>query len=127
MLMMAYAILVQFNDPDVYFWICLYAVSLVTTALIFAGYSNRSMLWMTMGLYLAAIAWLSPSFVHTSLEAFASVGMKSVQDEKVRELWGMVICAVWTAVLLLVDARRHPGYSKQEPAQDDQTEEIACN
>ena len=56
-----------------------------------------------------------PSLPDTSLDAFSSVGMSGERDELVRELWGLIICAVWTGVLLATqrrgsgDAARPPG------------------
>jgi hypothetical protein len=33
------------------------------------------------------------------MQAFASVGMNSIIEEEVRELWGLVICLAWSVVL----------------------------
>ncbi|MCB1755536.1 MAG: transmembrane 220 family protein [Gammaproteobacteria bacterium] len=122
----SYAILVQFNDSDSLFWIALYGISLVVGIAGIVNIQLKGLLWIAMGIYLAAIAWLSPNFANTSLEAFAAVGMKGESEELVRELWGMVICAVWIAVVLLHDGLIEPFYQNVENDEPD-TEEALCN
>ncbi len=112
--MFSYAIVVQFNDPDTVFWIVLYALSVLTTVLALTSVSFSGLYWMVLGVYLASIAWLLPNFAYTSFEAFASFGMDNVQQEMVRELWGMVICAVWAFVLAVRDSGLNPIFTKEE-------------
>lgn len=112
--MFSYAIVVQFNDPDTMYWIILYAISLLTTVLALTNVSLGGFYWLVLGIYLASVAWLSPNFSATSLDAFASVGMDNVQQELVRELWGMVICAIWSIVLVVRDSKLHPIFTKEE-------------
>jgi hypothetical protein len=91
---------VQLNDPDPEVWVLLYAASAVLSLL--AGL-DRLPVWPIAGMlvvYLGGILWLAPSFVDTSLDAFGSIGMSSEREELVRELWGLVICAVWCGALL---------------------------
>lgn len=100
-LMFVFAIFVQFNDPDPLLWIALYGA--VLSACI-AQYINMNLgkgLYLLALVYAAGIAYLSPSFTDTSMHAFGSVGMDSMQDELVRELWGLIICLIWTGVLIL--------------------------
>ena len=127
MVVFTYAIIVQFNDSDPLFWVALYGISLVTSVAAFVSLSMRGMLWIAFGIYFAAVLWMSPNFTHTSMEAFASVGMNSERDELVRELWGMVICTLWTLVLLIYDRKRFPAYSQDASELSGEADEIVCN
>ncbi|MDO6459930.1 transmembrane 220 family protein [Granulosicoccaceae sp. 1_MG-2023] len=115
-LLMLYAVLVQFNDPDSYFWIGLYGASVLASAFCVAGVAIQPLLWLLLGVYLAAVVWLSPAFPNTSLEAFAAVGMKGATEEMVRELWGMVICALWTTAMIYRGRRRRPRARDEDEA-----------
>lgn len=98
-LLFAMAVAVQYNDPDSFVWMSVYGVLAVLS---FAALLNRYYPRLTAALavaYLAAVLWLSPNFLHTSLEAFSSVRMKNLQHELVRETWGLLICFVWAIVL----------------------------
>lgn len=103
-LMMAFfmmSLIVQFNDPDWLFWIMVYGAILVTT-LLKTFKPAQWLQWVLLILVLlygyGVFHW-SDSFSHTSLDAFKSVGMKDSVAENVRELWGLVICLVWTVVM----------------------------
>lgn len=122
----SYAIVVQFNDPDTAYWIALYAISLLTTVLAVINVSLGGFYWLVLGIYLASVAWLSPNFSSTSLEAFAAVGMDNIQQELVRELWGMVICAAWAVVLVIRDSNLNPIFTKEERTAPVE-EEAVCN
>lgn len=124
--MFSYAIVVQFNDPDTVYWIILYAISLLTTVLALTNVSLGGLYWLVLGVYLASVAWLSPNFSYTSLEAFAAVGMDNVEQELVRELWGMVICALWSIVLVVRDGKLNPIFTKEERTARIE-EDVLCN
>ncbi|MBW2421126.1 MAG: transmembrane 220 family protein [Deltaproteobacteria bacterium] len=105
------AIAVQLNDPDPLRWIALYGIAAALSALAALG---RGLPWLTAAslvLYLAGVVYLLPSLPDTSLEAFSSIGMSGERDELVRELWGLIICAVWMGVLLMVQWRSPSGES----------------
>lgn len=106
-LVMLYAVVVQLNDPDSVFWVILYGATVLTSALVVAGMRIQPFLWLLLGVYLAAVLWLSPALPNTSLEAFAALSMKGSVEELVRELWGMVFCAVWTLVMIMHGRERH--------------------
>ena len=121
----SYAIVVQFNDPDTTYWIILYTISLLTTVFALTNVALGGLYWLVLGIFLASVAWLSPSFAHTSLDAFAAVGMDNLEQELVRELWGMVICALWAVVLVARDSKLHPIFTKEERTAH--IEEPVCN
>ncbi len=113
-ILFGYAIAVQLNDPDPYFWVALYGISLIASLGVLVALPMPGVLWVALGIYVAAIAWLSPNFANTSIEAFAAIGMKGDQEELVRELWGMVICALWTCVLIFQERKYNPHYSMSQ-------------
>ena len=114
LLMMAFfllSIVVQFNDPDSLMWVGLYGAILVATVLTLYRPSSR-VFWQLLVLslvYATGIVVLSGSFKDTSIAALIAVGMKDMTDEKVRELWGLVVCLVWAVVLLFVNGTRLAG------------------
>ena len=121
----SYAIVVQFNDPDTTYWIILYAIALLTTVFALTNVALGGLYWLVLGIYLASVAWLSPNFAYTSLDAFAAVGMDNIEQELVRELWGMVICTLWAIVLVVRDSKLHPIFTKEE--RTTHIEEPVCN
>ncbi len=97
------SIVVQFNDPDGYIWMLVYGAVLLTTCLIIF-YKPVKINWLLgclVLLYAIGIYFWSDGFSNTSLDAFMSVGMKNETQEIVRELWGLVICFVWSIVLTI--------------------------
>jgi hypothetical protein len=97
----AYAISVQFNDPDALYWVAIYAVSVVMSVAAFFNAPIKIPLFISLGLYSIIIALLSPFFLHTTVDAFLGISMKGLEQELVRELWGMVICWCWNLLLLV--------------------------
>lgn len=109
--MVAYFLLsigVQYNDPDSLIWMGLYAAILMATLLTLFKATNglRWQLVLLILLYGTGVVYLSGSFRDTSLDAFRAVGMSSLTDEKVRELWGLVICLLWAIALLIHSGMR---------------------
>ena len=93
------SIAVQFNDPDPALWIAIYAVAAVlATAAVFGRF------WLVptgaaLACYLVLIGIWSPALADSSWAAFQVFGMSSLEEEEVREFWGLAICGVWTAAL----------------------------
>ena len=95
---------VQFNDPDPFFWIATYVLCAVACLLGFTKYKHwvfpallatLTIIWVILlipGLYphLADINWR---------EVLGSVEMKSAQTEIVREIGGLLIAAAWMIFL----------------------------
>jgi hypothetical protein len=99
------SVVVQFNDPDWPMWMLAYGAILLATVLITfnAGIKLWWFLITLLLLYAFGVFQWSNSFANTSLDAFMAVGMKNAVEEGVRELWGLVICLVWTIVLVIRD------------------------
>lgn len=97
------SVAVQYNDPDGTVWMFVYGVILATTLFIMFK-PNPSIRWVLYPLLIAfgiAVFQWSESFADTSMDAFMAVGMKNIIQEEVRELWGLVICLIWTIVLTI--------------------------
>jgi len=93
---------VQLNDPDPFLWISIYgSIAILSLASVFNHYYPSSTLILTF-IYLFAVIWLSPNFLNTSLDAFASVQMKNELHELVRESWGLLICLIWSSYLYMM-------------------------
>ena len=102
------SIAVQYNDPDGPLWMLLYSVLLLVTLYhLYRPEQDIRVILLFLGLlYGAGVVLYSGSFGDTSLDAFKGVGMNSLVDEKVRELWGLVICFVWSVLLLIHNNRK---------------------
>jgi hypothetical protein len=106
-LLFLFGAIVQWNDPDPLRWMIAYLAA--------AGVSGSAALGqlrpLPTGIVLAGlVAWLVlwlPAFAHTSLDAMQHFGMSgSVEEEEVREAWGLLLLALWTGVLLALSLRR---------------------
>ena len=102
------SVVVQFNDPDWAMWMLAYGAILLVTVLITfnAGIQLRWFLVTLLLLYAFGVFQWSDSFANTSFDAFMAVGMKNTIEEGVRELWGLVICLIWTIVLVILNWRK---------------------
>jgi len=99
-------IVAQWNDPDPFLWTAVYAVITILSA---AAAFDRYFLWPTVAAlagYLAGLLVMLPALLHFHLGAMTSVGMASVEDERVREAIGLLICVLWAACLLGSTLRR---------------------
>ncbi len=98
---------VQLNDADWPMWLSIYTAILIATVLnvFYVGIQLRWFLVVLLLVYGFGVVYWSGSFVDTSIDAFKAVGMKSEIEERVRELWGLVICFIWTIVLITINWR----------------------
>jgi hypothetical protein len=103
LLMFAFSVVVQVNDPDPWAWMAIYALAGVACALALA---NRSRWWFPMIVSLIAIAWsasIAPRVIGKVrfLDMFGAFEMKNIGIEESREMYGLLLIAVWMAVLVL--------------------------
>ena len=92
---------VQYNDPDPWLWIALYAASGVLTALAFAG--RHTPLVVPMGLLY--FGWAMYNMPHIAPGEWLTT-------ESSRESGGLMVCAVWMAILTAAWYRhKHPAES----------------
>ena len=108
-LLFAFGAVVQWNDPDPVRWMTAYLSVAVLSAAAAAG---RMWPWPTLAVGVGLLVWLaiwSPALEHTSLSALQSLGMSgAVEEEEVREAWGLALLLLWTAVLGVTAFRRSP-------------------
>lgn len=95
--------LVQFNDPDPVAWIAVYAAAAIMCALELTG---RLRAGYPMLLGLTALAWAATIAPRVLGKVpfgamFAEFEMRDLGVEESREMYGLVIVAVWMAALAL--------------------------
>ncbi len=101
MLLFVFAAALQFNDPDPLRWIAIYALAAVACLLSVL----RRLHWAFPALLcVAAVAWAATLGPHVVgripfAEMFGAWEMKYVGVEESRELYGLLIIALWMAVL----------------------------
>lgn len=90
---------VQYNDPDPAIWILVYLAAAVDTALVLA----RRLVWQApLALAVATLVWAL-----TLVPAAHGQGW-SFDGEETRELGGLVIISLWSAVLAVAARRTGP-------------------
>jgi hypothetical protein len=104
----AFAVAVQYNDPDPIRWMAVYGLAMLACVLVLAGRFPR-LLPALVGL--GALVWagtLAPGVIgRVSVgELFQSYGMLSTAVEEGREMGGLLIVAAWMGVLTLARAGR---------------------
>ncbi len=102
------AVAVQWNDPDPLVWMVGYGLA---AGLSLAAFFGR---FPVLPNALAAIAFalwflsLAGTLPGAPSEAFTSFRMQAAGHEEPREAVGLLLCAVWTALLAVHGARRRP-------------------
>jgi hypothetical protein len=105
-LLFVFGAVVQWNDPDPLRWMVAYAAVASLSA---AAAFGRTFVVPTAMLLVVLACWVAmwaPAFGDSSVDALQSFGMSSVQEEEVREVWGLVLLTSWTGVLLAIGYRR---------------------
>ncbi len=100
--------LLQFNDPDPFAWTAVYAASAVMCGVELTG---RLRAVYPMLLALTALAWAATIAPRVLGKVpfgamFAEFEMHDLGVEESREMYGLVIVAVWMAVLALAARKR---------------------
>ena len=106
MVLFILATVVQLNDPDPVLWMLVYGAVAALCLAALLRRLIRPLLAAYMAVCAAGVIYLSPRLADTSMQAFSSAGMNSVIEEEVRELWGLVICLTWSAVLYICSRKR---------------------
>jgi hypothetical protein len=108
LVMFVMSIVVQFNDPDPALWITIYLLAAIVTFM-----SLRNSLPWQGGAAVAAIAliWaatLAPSVIGKVrfLDMFGAFEMKNEGIELSREMYGLLLIAVWTGFAAFRARRR---------------------
>lgn len=117
LLMFVFSTVVQFNDPDAPVWVAIYAAAAL---LCFLEIRRRTPLWMPIALLVIAFTWSAyiGQRVHGIgfFSLFSQWEMKDIHVEEAREMYGLLIVAVWsTAVALAVWRRRNRAFGSTPP------------
>ena len=51
---------------------------------------------VAVGVYLLTAALWIDALPATSIEAFQHIQMSGIEEEEVRELWGTILCLIWS-------------------------------
>ncbi|HSA57117.1 MAG TPA: transmembrane 220 family protein [Gemmatimonadaceae bacterium] len=103
LLMFAFSVVVQFNDPDPLAWAAMYGLAAAASALSLAG---RLRPWFPALVGATALVWavtLAPRVVGRVpfLDMFGAFEMKDVGVEESREMYGLLLIAAWMVVLFV--------------------------
>ena len=99
LLLFAFSVVVQVNDPDPLRWIAIYGAAAVACLI------GRQLHWtVPVAIGLVALAWaitLAPNVIGMVpfREMFREFEMKNRGVEESREMYGLVLVAAWMAVL----------------------------
>lgn len=95
-------IAVQYNDPDGWVWMLIYAVGTVVT---WQAIRGKYTVWapVAMAFYLAAALYWTPNeMVEHPENLLLDLRMHEKGVEEVREDIGLYLCAIWMAVLTVM-------------------------
>lgn len=115
----ALSVVVQINDPDPLPWIAIYALALVACVFGLFGRGHR-LLPTLVGVTAAGwAATIAPRVVGEVpfLDMFGAFEMENVGIEESREMYGLLIIAIWMGVLALRMGRVRP-QDEPPPPQD---------
>ena len=101
LLMFAFSVVVQVNDPDPYAWIAIYGAAAIACLLSLTG---RVPWWFAVLVGLIALGWagtLAPRVLGNVpfMSMFEEFEMQDVGVEESREMYGLLMIAAWMAVL----------------------------
>jgi hypothetical protein len=101
LLMFAFSVVVQVNDPDPLPWMAIYGAAAVACLLSLIG---RLPWWFAVGTGIVALAWaaiIAPRVIGEVpfLDMFAEFEMKDIGVEESREMYGLLLIGGWMAVL----------------------------
>jgi hypothetical protein len=101
LLMFAFSVVVQVNDPDPWAWMAIYALAGVACAL---ALTKRLRWWFPALIGVIALAWsasIAPRVIGKVrfLDMFGAFEMKNIGIEESREMYGLLLIALWMVVL----------------------------
>lgn len=96
----AMSVLVQVNDPDPWLWIAIYGAAGIVTALLIAA---RLQWWMAAAVAVVAAIWaatIAPRVIGKVpfMSMFGAFEMQNIGIEESREMYGLLLIALWCAV-----------------------------
>lgn len=101
LLMFAFSVIVQYNDPDPLTWMAIYGAAAVACVLSLVG---KLPWWYAVLVGVIALAWaatIAPRVMGQVpfLDMFAEFEMKDIGVEESREMYGLLMIGGWMAVL----------------------------
>ena len=109
-LLFAFAAVVQVNDPDPFTWILIYSLAIIACVLAIMRRGHWLVPASIAGLAVIWAVTISPRVLGDVpfLDMFGAFEMRDVGVEESREMYGLLLVAVWLTVLA-VSARRQAG------------------
>ena len=101
LLMFAFSVVVQVNDPDPLAWMAIYGAAAIACLLSLMGRLPWSFAVITGLIALVWAATIAPRVIGQVpfLDMFAEFEMKDIGVEESREMYGLLIVGGWMAVL----------------------------
>jgi len=101
MLLFAFAVVVQINDPDPVAWMAIYGTAAVACLLSLTGRLPWQFAVLTGVIALAWAATIAPRVVGQVpfLDMFAEFEMKDIGVEESREMYGLLLIGGWMAAV----------------------------
>jgi hypothetical protein len=101
LLMFAFSVIVQVNDPDPLAWMAIYGAAAVACLLSLRG---RLPWWFAVVTGIVALAWaatIAPRVIGQVpfMDMFAEFEMKDIGVEESREMYGLLLIGGWMAIL----------------------------
>jgi hypothetical protein len=108
LLAFVFSVAVQYNDPDGWVWMVLYGLAAVVCGLALAQRRYRVLAGALLAASLLWAATLAPRVLGNVrfTEMFGAFEMKNIGVEESREMYGLLIVAVWMAVLTVAPVTR---------------------
>lgn len=108
LLAFVFSVIVQVNDPDPAGWMLIYGAAAVVCAMELA---RRPRPLLPLGVSLAALIWagtIAPRVLGKVrfADMFAEFEMKNLGVEESREMYGLLIVAVWMGLVAIAAGRR---------------------
>jgi hypothetical protein len=118
LLMFVFSAIVQYNDPDPYVWIPVYGAAAVACGL---ELSHRLRWWLPAMIGVGTVVWAATIAPHVFgrvpfLEMFSAWEMKNEGVEESREMYGLLIVALWMVVLAVADVKSRRAFSAKSAA-----------
>ena len=108
------SVIVQFNDPDPLLWSMTYGIAAVVCWLELRRRTNP---WIPAGIAAASLAWaatLAPRVIGTVpfSAMFEEFEMANIAIEESREMYGLVLIAIWMIAVASAAWRRRSGMER---------------
>jgi hypothetical protein len=116
-LLFVFSVLVQINDPDPLLWMLIYGAA---AAVSFSEIRRGAAWWAPAAVAATALVWagtIAPRVLGNVpfLSMFAEFEMKDVGVEESREMYGLLLIALWMLAILTAALRRRRAANATAP------------